>query len=120
MEEMMRSLILSAVSGLSTLGLYVGTVGDAQAQRRGRDSDGGRGGFVGRGYYGRGYYGRGYYGGYYGSSDYYPSTSQSYYYPPGDTSRYTYYWSNGWYICYDNVSGQYWYRGSDGSWYVWQ
>jgi hypothetical protein len=114
----MKSLLLSAVLGLATLGLFVGTAGEAQAQRRGRDGDSDRRGYSGRpGYYGynRGYSGSRYYGGYYSR----PSTYQSYYYGPGDADRYSYYWSNGWYICYDRVTGDYWYQGSSGSWYRW-
>lgn len=124
----MRSLLFSAVVGMATLGLFVGTADEAQARPRDRaevQSTRGRDNYYGGGYYGRGYYGRGYYGGYYGpsyygSSYYYPATTtQSYYYPPGDASRYQYYWSNGWYICYDRTTGEYWYQ-SNGKWYVWQ
>lgn len=118
----MKSLILSTVMGLATLGLFLGTPGDAQAQRRDRVSarrGNYDGGYYGRGYYGRGWGGYGYDGGYYGSSYAPATTTQSYYYP-ASTDRYSYYWSNGWHMCYDNVTGQYWYQGSSGTWYLWQ
>jgi hypothetical protein len=133
MEEAMKSLILSAVLGLSTLGPFAATAPDAHAAPRDRAWNRGYdGGYYGRGYYGGGYYGRGYRSGYYGGGYYYPSydsgtsyyypsttTTQSYYYAPESASRYQYYWKNGWHMCYDNVTGQYWYE-SNGFWYLWQ
>src|SRR5713226_7726569 len=99
----MRSLLLSAVLGLSSLSLFLADIPSAQAQPRSRGR-GSVGGYVApsgsynrsRGGYSRGYY---YYPRYYS----YPSYSSSYYYDSSDysSSRYTYYWTNGWYICYD-------------------
>src|SRR5579871_3211925 len=97
-EETMKSLLLSAVFGLATLGLFLGTTDEAQAQRGRRGGDGWGRGYYGGGYYGGGYYGRGwrsgyyggYYPGYYSSSYYYPdTTTQSYYYSPDSTGRYS-------------------------------
>jgi len=127
----MRSVIASLLLGLCTLVPILATDAEAQAQR-GRYGGGGyRGGYYGRSYapYNYGYYGyypRSYNYGYYNSGYVYPRT-YSYYEAPvyespvyvaPATSRYDYYWSNGWYICYDRVSGQYWYSES-GSWVPW-
>jgi hypothetical protein len=118
------------------------TDNEAQAQRRGRAGvgvyAGPRGAGVyygsGRGYYDGRYYDNRYYDGryydnryydgrYYGSRYYYPSSyyypaRTSYYYGPS-ASRYYYYWTNGWYVCQDRYTGDYWYR-SGGSWYRWR
>lgn len=143
----MRSLILSAVLGVATLVSFFGSTSEAQAQRWGRGggwgvSVGPVGVYSGTGYYGG--YGRSYYGSpYYGNSYYYsqpyyssdygtsyyystPSTTTSYYSAPSTTtysndSRYQYYWSNGWYMCYDRTTGEYWYQDPNSKyWYRWR
>jgi hypothetical protein len=129
---MMRSILLSAVLGMATLTAFFGTASTAEAQRwRGRgyyDRDYWDGRYYGSDYYSRPYYRSYYYGRpYYGTSYYYstPSTSVSYYYGPNttysDDSRYHYYWSNGWYICYDRQTGDYWYQDPNTRyWYRWR
>ena len=126
----MRSLLLSAVLALSSLGLLLADTPSVEAQwrARGRGSVGvyvapsGTYGYTRGGYYG-GYYRPRYYSGYYYPRYYtYPSYSSSYYSDSGSYSgsQYDYYWSNGWYICYDRSTGEYWYQDpSSGTWYLW-
>lgn len=129
----MRSFLLSAVMSLAVLGSVLMTDSTAQAQRRGRGGAAGvyvgprgSGYYNGRGYsngryYGNRYYGNRYYG-YYGNgyydTYYTPSYRSSYYYEPSSADRYWYYTSNGWQICKDRYTGEYWYL-SNGTWYRW-
>jgi hypothetical protein len=141
----MRSILFSAVMGVAVLGSMLMTPSTADAQyRRGGYSAGvyvgprGTGAYSGRnyGYYGNRYYdgryygtryydgryyGDRYYSRYYGDRYYdsysYPSSRTSYYYGPS-SDRYYYYTSNGWRICRDRYTDDYWYL-SGGYWYRW-
>lgn len=132
--------MISALTGLAVCVAVLGSDSQAQAQRwgGGRASVGvyvgpsryyGNGynrGWYGNSYYGNNYYGNRYYGGYnYPSTSYYypsttysyPATRSSYYYEPS-SDRYEYYMSNGWQVCRDRFTNEYWYK-KDGYWYRW-
>jgi len=133
--------MLSALTGLAVCVAVFATDLQVQAQRRGAGRTGvgvyigpirnyGYGynrGWYGNSYYGNSYYGNRYYGGYdYPSTSYYypsttytyPATRSSYYYEPSSSDRYEYYMSNGWQVCRDRFTNEYWYK-KDGYWYRW-
>lgn len=135
----MKSFMLSALTGLAVCVAVLATDSQAQAQRRGGGASVGvyvgpsrnygagyNRGWYGNSYYGNSYYGNRSYGGYNypSTSYYYPSTTYSYpatrssYYAPPSADRYEYYTSNGWQICRDRYTNEYWYK-SGGSWYRW-
>jgi hypothetical protein len=109
----MKSLLLSAVLGLSTLGTFLGTAAPAQ------------GGpliwfLVAR----RVIYGPPYAGGVYVPAPGYvytdgPVVGPVYYtsdVAPSEMGRYQYYWSNGFFMSFDRETGERWYRDPTGKW----
>jgi hypothetical protein len=119
----MKALLLSALTSLAIVGSVLMTDSPAQAQR-GRRGGYGVGVYVSpsRGvgvYYGPRYsnYGRPYDGSrYYYGNRYYDGRYRRDYYAPRNYDYY--YTSNGWRICHDRYTGDYWYHDK-GYWYRW-